>query len=76
VTIVALAWLGQGPVMLALLGGITGGVVAAAIIGVSIPNVLRLLSREPQVAAGPISLAATDMVTLTVYLCLARWLLG
>ena len=76
VTIVALAWLGQGPVMLALLGGITGGVVAASVIGVSIPNVLRLLSREPQVAAGPISLAATDMVTLTIYLCLARWLLG
>jgi len=76
VTIVALAWLGQGPVVLALLGGITGGVVAAAIIGAAMPNLLRLLSREPQVAAGPISLAATDMVTLTLYLCLARWLLG
>jgi magnesium transporter len=76
VAVVALTWLGQGPVVLALLGGITGGVVAAAIIGVSIPNGLRLLSREPQVAAGPISLAATDMVTLTVYLCLARWLLS
>ena len=76
VTIVALSWLGQGPVVLALLGGITGGVTAAAVIGLAIPNMLRLLAREPQVAAGPISLAATDMVTLTVYLCLARWLLG
>lgn len=76
VTMVALAWLGQGPVMLALLGGITGGVTAAAVIGLAIPNVLRLLAREPQVAAGPIALAATDMVTLTVYLCLARWLLN
>jgi magnesium transporter len=76
VATVALAWLGQGPVVVALLGGITGGVVAAAIIGVSIPNLLRLLSWEPQVAAGPIALAATDMVTLTVYLCLAHWLLA
>jgi magnesium transporter len=74
VALVALVWLGQGRVALSLFGGITGGVVAAAVIGVAMPNVLRLCNREPQVAAGPVALAATDMVTLVVYFSLARWL--
>jgi magnesium transporter len=76
VALVALAWLGQRTVALTLLGGITGGVVCAAVIGVAIPNVLRLFAREPQVAAGPVALAATDMVTLVIYFSLARMLLG
>ena len=76
VATVALVWLGQPSVVLSLLGGITGGVVAAALIGAAMPNLLRLLAREPQVAAGPVALAATDMVTLVIYFSLARWLLG
>jgi magnesium transporter len=63
-------------VALAVLGGITGGVTCAAAIGVAMPNVLRLFAREPQVAAGPVALAATDMVTLLIYFSIARWLLG
>lgn len=76
VALVALAWLGQWAVAAALLGGITGGVVCAAAIGVAMPNLLRLFAREPQVAAGPVALAATDMVTLVIYFSLARQLLG
>jgi Mg/Co/Ni transporter MgtE len=33
------------------------------------------LRTDPRIAAGPITLAATDMVTLTVYLGLASLLL-
>ena len=76
VAVVALAWLGQRAVAAALLGGITGGVVCAAALGVAMPNVLRLFAREPQVAAGPVALAATDMATLVIYFSLARQLLG
>ncbi len=76
IALVALAWLGQSAVALALFGGITGGVVCAAVIGAAMPNLLRLFAREPQVAAGPVALAATDMVTLTIYLSLARRLLA
>jgi magnesium transporter len=76
VGLVALAWLGQWTVAVALVGGITGGVVSAAVIGGAMPSLLRLFAREPQVAAGPVSLAATDMVTLLIYLSLARWLLS
>ncbi len=73
---VALVWLRQPFVAVCLFGGIAGGVTCAALIGVSMPNILRLLRREPQVAAGPVALAATDMVTLLIYFSLARWIFG
>ena len=76
IALVAWLWRGDPTVALALLGGITGGVACAALIGVAMPNLLRLFAREPQVAAGPVALAATDMITLTIYLSLARLLLA
>ena len=72
---VAILWLGRVRVVVALLGAILGGVTCAAVIGMSIPNLLRFFQREPRVAAGPIALASTDIVTLLVYFSLARWLL-
>jgi magnesium transporter len=75
VGLVALAWLGRARVALCLLGGIAGGVTGAACLGLAMPHLLRLLRRDPQVAAGPIALAAADMVTLLLYFNLARWLL-
>ncbi len=76
VSIVAAVWLQQWVVPVCLFGGMLGGISVAAIIGVAMPNLLRWMNREPQVAAGPISLAATDMVTLLMYFSLARWLIG
>jgi hypothetical protein len=37
---------------------------------------LRILKRDPQVAAGPIALAASDMLTLLLYFNFDRWLLA
>jgi magnesium transporter len=76
VAAVALVWLRDLNVVYCLIGGIVGGVACAAVMGMALPMILRLLDREPQVAAGPIALAAADMVTLLVYFNLARWLLG
>ncbi|MEX0704757.1 MAG: CBS domain-containing protein [Planctomycetales bacterium] len=76
VSIVALLWLGQVRVVLCLLGGIAGGVTCAAVIGVSMPNLILFFNREPQVAAGPVALACTDMMTLVIYFTLARLLLA
>jgi magnesium transporter len=76
VSIVGWLWLGNTYVALSLLGGIAGGVTAASVFGVSMPYVLRLLQRDPQVAAGPIALAASDLITLLLYFNLARWLLS
>jgi magnesium transporter len=72
---VALLWLGRFRVALVLLGGITGGVACSAVVGVAMPNVLRLLRRDPQVASGPVALATSDIATLLIYFNLARWLL-
>lgn len=75
VALAAILWKGGWDIAFCILGGISGGVVGAALLGVAIPNVLRLLRRDPQVAAGPVALAMTDMVTLLIYFNLARWLI-
>jgi magnesium transporter len=76
VGMVALVWLGQARVALCLLGGITGGVMGAALLGLTMPVLLRLLHLEPRVAAGPIALAGSDIITIVLYLSLARLFLG
>lgn len=72
----ALAWKGSRRAGLSLCVGIAGGVAASAAIGVALPFLLRLARRDPQVASGPIALAAADLVTLLLYFNLGRWLLG
>ncbi len=74
VIVAALAALWQGVVLLFLiiLGGIIIGVTGAAVSGLVVPYLLRLLSRDPQVAAGPIALTCADVVTLLAYFNLAR----
>ncbi len=74
VAAVAAVWLGQSNIALCTLGGIAGGVACAAVIGSAVPNLLHRLKLDPQVAAGPIALAASDMVTLLIYFNLAHWL--
>jgi magnesium transporter len=76
VGIVALSWLHEWRLAACVLGGITGGVVVAALMGVSLPAVFRRLKLDPRVAAGPMVLALTDIITLLCYFNLARWLLG
>jgi magnesium transporter len=76
VALVAAIWLRDTRVAFCLLAGITMGVTASALIGVIMPNVFRMGQRDPQVAAGPVALALSDLVTLLVYLNLARWAIG
>jgi magnesium transporter len=76
VGLVALVWLRQTAVALCVLGGIATGVACAALLGAAVPNLLRRSRLDPQVAAGPVVLAATDVITLVCYFNLARWLLN
>ena len=75
VGVAALIWKGSPRAGLSLCVGIAGGVAASAAVGIALPFLLRLVRRDPQVASGPIALAAADMVTLLLYFNLGRWLL-
>lgn len=76
VGLVALLWKGSLLVAASLFLGIAGGVFASALVGLSLPFVMRLCRRDPQLASGPIALALADVVTLLCYFNLGRWLLG
>lgn len=75
VGLVALAWKGSIRAGLSLTIGIAGGIMASAAIGIAMPFLMRMVRRDPQVASGPIALAAADLVTLLLYFNLGRWLL-
>lgn len=75
VGLIALSWMGSAAIGVSLFIGIAGGVCGAAVVGMSMPLLLRLLRRDPQVASGPIALATSDMITLLLYFNLGRWLL-
>jgi magnesium transporter len=72
VSLAAWFWRGDSKVMLALIGGIAGGAACAAVLGVAMPTILKLFKRDPQVAAGPIALALSDMATLLIYFYMAH----
>ncbi|HUR53053.1 MAG TPA: magnesium transporter [Gemmataceae bacterium] len=75
VATIAALWQGIAVLFLILLGGIAIGVTGAAVCGLAIPYVLRLLKRDPQLAAGPIALTCADMIALLAYFNLARALI-
>jgi magnesium transporter len=74
VATIALLWHGLAILFLIVLGGIALGVTGAALAGLTVPHVLRLLKRDPQVAAGPIALTCADVIALLAYFNLARLL--
>lgn len=57
-------------------GGIAGAVLWACFFGLTVPTGLHALKLDPKIAAGPITLALTDVLTLTVYFGLAALVLG
>ena len=71
VAIVVLAW--RRDVMGALVvgGAIAASMVAACLFGVLLPTLVRVFKVDPRIAAGPLVLSTTDVVTLMLYLWLA-----
>ena len=74
VAILAASWQGIPMLFVIVFGGITIGVAGGAVCGLTVPYLLRLMSRDPQVAAGPIALASADVVALLAYFNLALML--
>lgn len=71
---IAAVWQQLAILFLIVMGGIGIGVTCAAIAGLTVPHLLRLLKRDPQLAAGPIALTCADVAALLAYFNLARLL--
>jgi magnesium transporter len=55
---------------------ILAAVFAACFFGVLLPTIVRAFKADPRIAAGPLVLASTDLVTLVTYLWLGSVVLG
>jgi magnesium transporter len=51
-------------------------IVAAGVIGLTVPTLLYAIREDSKIAAGPVTLALTDITTLLLYLNAARLFLG
>jgi magnesium transporter len=75
VGLIVMVWRGEGRAGLAIGTSISVSLVTACIIGLSIPALLHRLKLDPKIAAGPLTLALTDLITLLLYLSVATIIL-
>ena len=73
----AIVWLWRGNALAAVTIGssIVGSVVISNCAGVLVPAILHALKLDPKIAAGPLTLAVADVLTLLLYFSLAAWML-
>ena len=73
----AVVWLWQGAFLPALAIGssVLFALIAACAFGLTVPTVLHALKLDPKVSAGPITLALTDITTLSIYFTLGALVL-
>ncbi len=76
VGLVVLVWRGQGLVAASIFLAISLSMVVACLLGVAVPAILRAAKADPDIAAGPVVLAAADVATLLFYFGLGSKLLG
>jgi len=57
-------------------GSVIVSILVAALLGILVPVLLRMVRWDPKIAAGPITLAAADLFTVTCYLVTAKLVLG
>ncbi len=76
VGLVAWVWLGSVKVGLAVATSILLALIVASLLGLVLPVVVRAVRADPRVAAGPIVLATTDVVTLAFYFTVSRQFLA
>ena len=68
-------WRDAGLAACAIGGSISLALGAACFFGLSVPALLHALKLDPKIAAGPVTLAFTDIFTLLLYFSLAAMLL-
>lgn len=75
VGVAAVVWKHAAGVGVVLAVAITLAMITACLLGVLVPTALRAIKADPKIAAGPIVLATTDLLTLLFYFNLAGFLL-
>ena len=76
VGVIVWLWRGEGMAAVSIAISITLALVTACVTGLSVPSALHAARLDPKIAAGPITLALTDLCTLLFYFGLASWLLS
>ncbi len=72
---IAFIWRGDGPAAIVIGLSVLLSVFAAGVIGMSIPTLLHAVHEDSKIASGPITLAATDVLTLVFYFSVATLVL-
>lgn len=75
VGIIVWLWRGAGLAGVAIGGSVLLTLCAACFFGLTVPAMLHALRLDPKIAAGPVTLAFTDIFTLLFYFSLAALLL-
>ena len=77
VIVAAIVWLwrGSGLAAFSIGASIAINLCAACFFGLSIPAIVHALKWDPKIAAGPVTLALTDIFTLLCYFTLGALLL-
>jgi magnesium transporter len=75
VGLIAWGWKRDAHVALAIGVSIALAILTACVLGALLPTLVRVLKGDPQIAAGPIVLAASDILTLLFYFNLAMLIL-
>lgn len=75
VGIIVWLWRGAGLAGIAIGGSVLLTLCAACFFGLTVPAMLHALRLDPKIAAGPVTLAFTDIFTLLFYFSLAALLL-
>lgn len=75
VGVIVWLWRGAGLAGFVIGMSILLALCAASLFGLSIPALLHALKLDPKIAAGPVTLALTDLCTLLIYFSLAALLL-
>lgn len=68
-------WLGDLSLVLLLLGAVFATTLAALVIALLLPLILRSLGKDPALGSGPLATVCIDITSLIVYFLLASWLL-
>jgi magnesium transporter len=72
---IALLWRGEPAAALVIGLSVLVSVFAAGLIGMSIPTLLHAIHEDTKIAAGPVTLAVTDVLTIVFYFNIATAIL-